>query len=225
MANKNNSLEKPNYLQNHLNLKCKAKTQKGRQCKLNAMINSNYCFVHSIRHIKNVPLWRNLGLISIIVTVLVGFGPFFYTIHTTPTLESQEQIVGKVNKIEDLVKAIKQIENYEYDNLRMEYPFGYVLFSVDHKNIVTPHKSKFPPSVIIDWESTEIKVSKEEVIFVIPDMKIGGMMFRKCILPCKRKIGERSYMSFGNIDLQGKILDDDGENIICIFGFAPQKNN
>lgn len=81
--------------------KCNAVTKKGIPCKKVSMIDSDYCYVHTLGKFRGIPILKNftahlLTLISIILAII-----FF---SAGPSSKHQETIIKKIDDIEVLVK-------------------------------------------------------------------------------------------------------------------------
>jgi hypothetical protein len=63
------SREKPVVENNNLRL-CRAVTKKQAACKKHAMSGSSYCYVHSLGHIRGVPIHKNASVHAVFGTIL-----------------------------------------------------------------------------------------------------------------------------------------------------------
>ena len=222
--------------------KCKAITRQGRPCRNNAMEKSDYCYIHSLGHIKRVPAWKNLTfhLLTIILAVLGTVIPLFYTIYFGPTKDIQQKIINKGNETYDLVLKMVRIEKTDFIRLIKKYPLGYVLFAIDpKKNIIPtiPTKSLLKEAYDIDWDKASIlEITDDGIDILLPDfiptkppfnMAQGKLIECRCVIKRKLGVAKRSIaikvkenpLSKTFVVMYWELLADDPQGIIGLIGF------
>ncbi|GEM_PF-5249201 len=111
-------------------------------------------------------------------------------------------------------------------NLRQKYPFGFVIFSVDDKNIVTLNNLNFAQDFDIDWVNTKIKqLTNNRIEILIPKIfyKPQRVTIQKFTMIIPRKVGYKKVfpISFGSQKFKPifEVLEDHSKFLILVIGF------
>ncbi|MDP8204969.1 MAG: hypothetical protein P9L95_10605 [Candidatus Tenebribacter mawsonii] len=111
-------------------------------------------------------------------------------------------------------------------NLRQKYPFGFVIFSVDYKNIVIPNNLNFAQDFNIDWVNTKIKqLTNDKIEILMPKIfyKPQGCTIQEFTMTIPRKVGYKKAfpISFGSQKFKPifEILEDHSRFLILVIGF------
>ena len=127
-----------------------------------------------------------------------------------------------------LLTKMNKIEGDNYTELIAKYPLGYILFSIDHRNIIIPNSSVLLKDYEIDWNSAKVlSISEDEIIIRLPNFiqTKNNVSFNDVTSRGKRIIGV-----LGNPpDIHGtkivtELLEDTKEGIIAIIGFKAASN-
>ena len=184
-----------------------------------------------------------IGLILSIVAIILWFLNVWIQIQFGASKKLQEQSLGKQNEIsqqwkdilrqqEDikniLLTKMNKIESDNYTELIAKYPLGYVLFSIDHRNIIIPNSSVLLKDYEIDWNSAKIlSISEDEISIRLPTIiqtKKNISLFEVTFVG-KRIIGVFDHpMNIMGTKIVAELLEDTKEGIIALIGFKPASN-
>jgi hypothetical protein len=209
---------------------CKATKGDGAKCNNNSMHNSIYCYVHSLGRVKNVPLLKN-SIFHFIVAVSLALSIFSYSIQKGPTREHQDTAISKTDEniristdIKKLLQTMQQMNKTSYDTLITKYPFGYILFAVDHSEIIVPGEGKFltdyelniNDSRVIEMNSNAITLLFPDIYYVPRKLKTTKIAMR---LPrTLNTVVEYPFDVFPN-NIYFELLEDKVNTIIYVVGF------
>ena len=129
-------------------------------------------------------------------------------------------------KKEDLLNSMKHIELNRHEKLIQQYPQGYALFMIHHRETVIPYKSRLNFKCKLDWSNAKIcAFNNEGILIELPDIICDpGPVLVGCRHGLRREIG-KPVRVFGklatiNVQMYLEILEDSNERIICVLGFA-----
>ncbi|MEE9441854.1 MAG: hypothetical protein V3V99_04230 [candidate division Zixibacteria bacterium] len=198
--------------------KCKKKTKKSRPCKKPAMIDSEYCYIHSIGTFKGVPWYKN-GTWHFVIGILITLVIFAYNYYTGPTKEKQDKALSLLRKME-------RIDRISYSSLIAKYPEGYILFASDHVRLVIPKESHLSSEFEFHWDKAKIlEISASGIKIRLPDINYRPYNIRasNVVVTLKRYASPARYLypigisSYGKVYIE--ILSDDADGIIYAIGF------
>ena len=175
-----------------------------------------------------------IGLLSI---VLWGIGVMIQ-LQFGATKKSQEKIIRGQLEIKGdeslllegqkeiktiLLHQMKRINEERHRELIAKYPLGYVLFGIDHKEIIIPYKSQIENQFDINWNPAQVKeVTSEIVRLTLPDIYWArqNATIRNYTFGFSRKVGfPKSALLMAGIEVITEILSDDKKGIVILIGF------
>lgn len=169
---------------------------------------------------KNWSLPSKITYISFVVTVV---GLILWVLSQTWTAKENQEMRTDVKEIKDIVKEMQGVETRLKDYLMSTYQQGYCLFAIEHKEIITPYKSRLIKDYRLDWNSAEIVgITSKEIAFMLPDIysTSTGSVFQSNIASIRRVVGFTSHVfSFYDLDIYIELLSDTEEGMIFVIGF------
>ncbi len=130
-------------------------------------------------------------------------------------------------KTRELVKKeIGRVDKVNYESLIKRYPFGYIIFAVDHDKIkLIPGPSHLPDDYEINWNKAGLYKLTSDVIGInLPDIKSSGGRFQNVGIEVHRVINIplRSPVQHNGFifDLYVELLVDNNLQLILVLGLA-----
>jgi hypothetical protein len=184
------------------------------------MRGADYCYVHSFGRLRGVPFWKNWMFHAIVLTVLgIAYANYF-----GPTKENQEQILTKQdeqsNKTDDILEILNTMCTTEQSRLLREYRFGYALFAVDRKHVITPCPN--PPILHgyrIDWSQARVlDITPTEIWLSTPNIYFRNSRVVSGKMGLSRNGAETRHVAFFDVGVVGRMLFQTRQGFICVIG-------
>lgn len=209
---------------------CRAKTRKGEPCRQHPIKNARYCYIHSFGKTEGVPFWKN-STVHFVLPVILTIAIFSYTQLTAPKKESQQKILKESEQtheaVNHLIALMRRFEQNNYGDLIKKYPLGYILFGIDHQEVIIPYDSPLRTEIEIDWNQTKIlKITKEWIGVEIPSIitRLDGRLlsFTAIKFMVEKTPGELD-LYFPNypykVRMYYQLIIGDPQGFICLLGF------
>lgn len=146
-------------------------------------------------------------------------------------IEKQEAAISKADEnleisadIKELLQSMQQINKTSYDKLIKKFPRGYMLFAVDHSEIVVPSGSNLLKDYKLNISNAKvIKMTQNSVTFLFPDIYYVPRELKtiniKITVP--RRLNKVSKYPIGIFpdNIYFEILEDKNNSIIYVVGF------
>ncbi|MGA2677820.1 MAG: hypothetical protein ABSF37_00815 [Sedimentisphaerales bacterium] len=127
-------------------------------------------------------------------------------------------------KIAKLKEEMREIDATKHDDLLKRYSLGYILFYIDHTNMVIPYESHIKTECAVDIsESKVVYIGEKGIDIELPNIECkGGPTIIECICGIKREIGQQTpiFGHFHGIQMYSEMLVDHGDSFVCVLGFA-----
>lgn len=129
-------------------------------------------------------------------------------------------------KTRELIKEIGRVDKVNYENLIKKYPFGYIIFAVDHDKIkLIPGPSHLPDDYEIDWNKASFYKLTSDVIGInLPDIKSSGGRVQNIGIEVHRvvNIPQRSPFQHNGFvfDLYVELLVNKDSQFILVLGLG-----
>jgi hypothetical protein len=128
-------------------------------------------------------------------------------------------------RIAKLKEEMREIEATKYEVLNKRYSLGYILFYVDHKNVVIPNESRLGTECAIDLSKAKVTFNDTAINVDLPDFKcVTGPTISDCGWSVSRTFGQQAPVR-GNwvardTQMYFELLVDHGDSLVCVLGFA-----
>jgi len=128
-------------------------------------------------------------------------------------------------RIAKLKEEMREIDATNHDDLLKRYSLGYILFYIDHTNMVIPYESRIKADCSLDIsEAKVVGVSNDGIGIELPNIECNpGPKFIRCIHGIRREVGKQVPI-FGRfpqgIQMYLEMLVDHGDSFVCVLGFA-----
>lgn len=139
-------------------------------------------------------------------------------INTGETSETKE----KLREIAETLKGLG--EQHSKEKLLKQYPLGYVIFEIDHKNLVFPYDQQLLDEYDIDWSVVKLNPAPAGRFDLrLPDFrrKAGGEIVHLQLAGKKEASKYAAGATLGGLAMLCQILDVREDGMIFLVGFAP----
>ena len=160
-----------------------------------------------ISKFSDYPVWvKAIAIIWVASTAALIFIQLF--IKPTPSKETTKKYLLSDEDKQDIVDRIAK--NLQ-PKLLSEYPDGYILFGIVHKNIIIPSE-QIPSSLRVDWKPAKIiKDFGNRVEISLPNItgdfkNVKDFSFGGNVVRLEKKLGSKFAISFGALKINLKIV-------------------
>lgn len=141
---------------------------------------------------------------------------------------AESQLEQKEKEYAKLKEEMREIDATNHEELLKKYALGYVLFYIDHTNMIIPYESRMKAECILDIsEATVTGISDDSIGIELPNIECNpGPKFIRCGYGIRREVGQqtRVFGRFHGIQMYLEMLVDHGDSFICILGFADESS-
>ncbi len=127
-------------------------------------------------------------------------------------------------RIVKLKEEMREIDATKHDDLLKRYSLGYILFYIDHTNMVIPYESRIKAECTLDISEAKVSyIGKDGINIELPNIACeGGPIFYQNSWGVRRQVGYQTpiFGRFHGIQMYLEMLVDHGDSFICVLGFA-----
>jgi hypothetical protein len=167
---------------------------------------------------KRLTLWNKIGVIGSLASI-IGLLIYFIPSGIEDKLDKNMEASKEVK---NLLLEMKRIERTASAELIKKYPLRYVLFAVDHKEIILPNEGSALNEFDFSWETARvIKLNRDEIMIQLPNMihRKNNIIISNFTSGGKRKIGVLDRNGFAGVRIFTELLADDDAGIVALIGF------
>lgn len=186
-------------------------------------------FIPTKTQFEKWSLPSQIGYIAFVITILAFLlAIIFFIIQlkfgASKKLQEEAQKDRDI-KHQELKKLLLSIDSTKHGELLQTYPQGYILFGIDHENIVIPYASRLKSDYKLNWDGARVlQITAEEVEVQLPDIytKDGKEAVINSSIGISRYVGYKGRgrnLTIGNLRIAMGILSDDKNGIIIVAGF------
>lgn len=158
---------------------CWGMTRGGIPCDGHPMRGSRFCYVHSLGHLRGVPLAKNASVHAVLGTILgvVGIAvSLWFGLIPSRQQKHQNDVVLETNQnVKAVREMLESVERLQSGRLLEKYSEGYVLFAIDASRrkteFVIPRNSRISEEYEFDWAKVGISEVTPRIVTVrMPDI-------------------------------------------------------
>ena len=159
--------------------------------------------------------WKWLSGVALAV---LGLGVTVWFFLIGPSKSTQDSIKRDTQQI---LARMDSLKIQKQDELIKKYPKGYVLFTIDTRNMIYPSTNSVDQTFLLDWKSASLSVDGQNNFNLrLPDITGKNLVWRGLEVGVSRDM-KGAFGAFASSGLAAyvEVIDDQGQNRVLVLGF------